>query len=95
MAANSSPALGDSQGDSWEPAKGTGNSKHMLKHGAICPIISNIERATLNKIINCVLGFKLDPFFYLILLGFIPFDKPCCLEYNSGIITARGPHSSR
>lgn len=88
-------ALGDSQGDSWERTMGTGDSKHMLKHGALCPIISNSERVTLNKIINFALGFKLGPFFYFILVGFIPFDKPCCLEYNSSIITARGPHSSR
>lgn len=67
MATGSSQQLaqGDSQGDSWEPARGTGGSKHMLKHGAICPIISNTERVALNKIINCVLSFKLDPPFFL------------------------------
>lgn len=58
--------LGDIQGDTWEPVRGTAGSKHMLKHGAFCPIIRNIERATLNKIINRVLALKLDPFFFFL-----------------------------
>lgn len=55
---------GRTQSERWLPefAKSEPDSKHMLKHGAICPIISKMERVILSKIINCVLGFKLDPF---------------------------------